>query len=86
LKPGAFADVAVFELVDGEFAMTDTHGASRTARRKFKHLLTVAGGELLPQVIPDRPSPYLTIKDPSIDGARRMIDKRRHLLHTHGCC
>lgn len=86
LKPGAFADLALFEIVDGEFTMTDTHGESRTARRKFKHLLTVAGGELLPHAIPDRPSPYLTIKDPSIDGARRVIDRRRHLLHVHGCC
>jgi len=86
LKPGAFADLALFEIADGEFTMTDTHGESRTARRKFKHVLTVANGELLPHAIPDRPSSYLTIKDPSIDGARRMIDARRHLLHAHGCC
>jgi dihydroorotase len=86
LKPGAFADLALFEIADGEFTMTDTHGESRTARRKFKHVLTVANGELLPHAIPDRPSCYLTIKDPSIDGARRMIDARRHLLHAHGCC
>lgn len=86
LRPGAAADVAVFEMAEGEFTMTDTHGESRTAGRKLKHLLTVAGGELLPHAIPDRPSPYLTIKDPSIEGARGMIDRRRHLLHTHGCC
>jgi dihydroorotase len=86
LRPGAFADVSIFEIADGEFTMTDTHGESRIARQKFKHVMTIAAGEPLPQTIPDRPAPYLTIKDDSVGGTQRLLDKRRHLLHTHGCC
>jgi dihydroorotase len=86
LRPGAAADLAVFEIADGEFAMTDTHGESRTALRKFRHVMTVAGGQPVPHHMPDRPAPYLAIKDDSVGGTQRMLDKRRHLLHTHGCC
>lgn len=85
LRPGAAADVAVFKLEDGEFTMTDTHGENRTVRRRFRHVLTMANGVPLPRHIPDRPSPYLTIKDPSIAGTQGLIAARHH-LYTHGCC
>jgi dihydroorotase len=86
LRPGAAADIAVFKVEEGEFSMTDTHGESRTAKRKLKHILTIADGEPLPHHIPDRPAPYLTIKDPSIRGTQGLINAHRHGLYAQGCC
>ena len=86
LRPGVVADLAVFRIEEGEFTMTDTHGESRTTRRKLQHILTIANGQPLPREIPDRPSPYLNIKDPSIKGAQGLVNAHRHGLYTHGCC
>jgi len=46
LKPGANADVAVFELRDGNFELRDTDGNSITAKRRLLAQLTVKDGRI----------------------------------------
>ena len=45
LKPGAEADVSVFELREGEFAFTDSEHKTRTGRQKLVPVVTVRGGK-----------------------------------------
>jgi dihydroorotase len=46
LKPGAEADVSVFDLKEGEFTFTDSDGKTRTARQRFVPVVTARGGRL----------------------------------------
>ena len=48
LKPGAEADVGVFELQEGKFTFTDSDGKTRTGRQKLAPMTTVKGGRLFP--------------------------------------
>ncbi|MBM3263358.1 MAG: amidohydrolase/deacetylase family metallohydrolase [candidate division Zixibacteria bacterium] len=44
LIPGAVADIAVFELKEGEFVFTDSHGQQEMGNRKIEPVLTVRAG------------------------------------------
>ena len=48
LKPGAEADIGVFELREGEFTFTDSDGKTRTGRQRLAPVATVKGGRLFP--------------------------------------
>lgn len=49
LKPGANADVAIFELRDGNFEMRDTDGNVVTAKRRLLAQVTIKDGRVLYQ-------------------------------------
>ena len=56
LRVGGPADVAVFDLVEGEVEMFDTHGLSRTVRRRLETVYTiVAGGVYRPADVASEP-------------------------------
>ena len=46
LKPGSPADVAVFDLVDGDFSLVDSQGEIRKARQKLVPVLTLKRGRI----------------------------------------
>lgn len=46
LRPGAVADVAVFELQEGAFDYEDAHGQHITGRHRFAPVLTLRAGEV----------------------------------------
>jgi dihydroorotase len=46
LKPGAVADIAVFELEEGAFDYEDAHGQHITGRHRFVPTLTLRAGEI----------------------------------------
>jgi dihydroorotase len=46
LKPGAEADVSVFEIKEGDFTFTDSYGKTRQGRQKLVPVVTVRAGEL----------------------------------------
>ena len=48
LKPGAEADISVFELQEGEFTFSDSDGRTRTGRQRLAPVATVKGGRLFP--------------------------------------
>src|SRR4030095_15236832 len=46
LKPGRSADVAVFDLVQGNFSLVDSQGEVRKATQKLAPVLTLRGGRI----------------------------------------
>jgi dihydroorotase len=46
LKPGANADVSVFELRDGRFELRDSDGNTVTAKRRLLAQMTVKDGRI----------------------------------------
>jgi dihydroorotase len=46
LKPGAEADVSVFEIQEGNFTFTDSYGKTRQGRQKLAPVVTVRAGKL----------------------------------------
>lgn len=46
LRPGAEADIGVFELREGDFTFTDSDGKTRAGKQKLVPALTVKGGKL----------------------------------------
>ena len=46
LKVGTLADVAVFEVLDGEFEFFDTHGTKFIGNKKLKAALTIREGKI----------------------------------------
>ena len=47
LRVGMEADVAIFDLVDGNFDLLDTEGKHRTASQRLINTLTIRAGEVL---------------------------------------
>jgi dihydroorotase len=45
LKPGAEADVSVFEIEEGDFTFTDSYGKTRQGRQKLRPVVTIRAGE-----------------------------------------
>jgi dihydroorotase len=56
LRPGSFADVALFELERGRFPFYDIHGAVREGGELLRSTLTIVGGRPLP-LLPEPPPP-----------------------------
>lgn len=46
LREGAEADISIFALEEGNFTLTDAHGATRVGRRMLRPLATVKAGQL----------------------------------------
>jgi dihydroorotase len=46
IRPGAIADVALFDLEEGAFPMTDAHGETRIAGRRLVPVATVRAGRI----------------------------------------
>jgi dihydroorotase len=46
LRPGANADIAVFELRDGNFDLTDSEGSTITAKRRLLAQMTLRDGRV----------------------------------------
>jgi predicted amidohydrolase len=46
LKPGSAADVAVFDLVNGDFSLVDSQGEIRKAKQKLVPVLTLRQGRI----------------------------------------
>ena len=44
-KPGAVADVAVFDLKEGSFEFVDNESAKRTGRQKLVPYAVISGGK-----------------------------------------
>jgi dihydroorotase len=63
LKPGALADIALFELLHGSFTFYDSMENERQGHSLLRNTLTVVGGRPLTRREPDPPAPW-------IEGAR----------------
>jgi dihydroorotase len=83
LAVGAPADVAVFAVEDGPFAVVDTHGQVRQAPERLVNVATYVAGRPLPPSLPEPPPPWV----PLTQAQRAALDRRdkalRALLGLH---
>jgi len=50
LKPGAEADIAIFDLEDGKFTFYDVRGNSLAGQKLLKPYMVIKGGEIVPAI------------------------------------
>lgn len=78
LAVGAPADVAVFAVDDGPFAVVDAHGQVRQAPERLRNVATYVAGRLLPPALPEPPPPWI----PLTEAQRAALDRRDQALRT----
>ena len=77
LRPGARADIAIFDIEQCAHELLDAAGESRTAARRLRHLLTIVGGHFLPEVPPDPPAAYIGGPDHSLVHQQTRLQRLR---------
>ena len=60
LRPGAFADVAVFALDEGSFDFHDIRMERLEGRRRLRNTLTIVNGRVLEPLAADPPAPWIS--------------------------
>jgi dihydroorotase len=63
LKPGAYADVALFRMEEGTFPFYDTRRVLREGGQRLRNTLTLVGGQPLPELPAEPPAPWITVND-----------------------
>lgn len=69
LKPGARADVAVFALQRGRFALYDVFMNRRDSTQLLRNTATIVGGRVLPRLAPEPPAPWMS----PTESQRRLV-------------
>ncbi|WP_017585133.1 amidohydrolase family protein [Nocardiopsis ganjiahuensis] len=73
LRPGAAADIAVFEAREGRFPVVDVHGGSRQAPLRLTNTATYAGGRLLTPRAAEPPPVWVPLS-----AAQHRAEEQRH--------
>lgn len=76
LSPGAAADLAVFEIVEGPTLVGDVHGVTRTAPYRLRNVATFVGGQQLAPIFPPAPPPWVQLSD----AQRTALQARERML------
>lgn len=63
LRPGAYADVALFRLEEGRFPFYDTHRVRREGGQRLRHVLTIVDGRPLLPLPAEPPAPWIPVTD-----------------------
>jgi dihydroorotase len=63
LKPGAYADIALFRVEDGTFPYYDTRRVLRQGRQRLRNTLTLVGGQPLPTLPVEPPAPWIEVNE-----------------------
>lgn len=61
LAPGAIADIAIFDLIDGTFAMADVHHEVVLGHERLVPAMTIFGGRPTSPRRPDAPAPWIPL-------------------------
>ncbi|MGH2353219.1 MAG: amidohydrolase/deacetylase family metallohydrolase [Chloroflexota bacterium] len=73
LKPGAYADVALFQLEEGRFPFYDTRKALREGTQRLRNTFTLVDGQPLPSLPTEPPPPWIKVTDFQRDLAQRGL-------------
>ena len=73
LRPGAYADVALFRLEDGTFPYYDTRKERRDGTQRLRHVLTVIGGQEVAPLPEEPPAPWMTVTEFQQELARQGL-------------
>lgn len=60
LRPGARADMSLFQMEQGDFSLVDTRRVQRSAPTRLHSTLTLVAGRALPAEAPNQPAPWMT--------------------------
>jgi dihydroorotase len=73
LKPGSYADLALFVVERGRFPLYDVHLNVREGTEMIRNTLTLVNGRPLPAKVPEPPAPWveLTARQREFDAALR---------------
>jgi dihydroorotase len=63
LKPGALADVALWQLAEGDFTLYDIHMTPRQSKHLLRNTLTLIDGRELPLSSDDPPMPWIELTE-----------------------
>jgi dihydroorotase len=73
LRPGAYADVALFRLEEGSFPFYDTRRVRRDGRQRLRPVLTLARGQELGPQPEEPPAPWITVTEFQEELARQGL-------------
>jgi dihydroorotase len=73
LRPGAYADVALFRLEEGSYPFYDTRQVRRDGRQRLRHVLTLVGGQELAHLPEEPPAPWITVSEFQQELARQGL-------------
>ena len=59
LRPGAYADIALFAVDEGSFPLYDFSHELRHVQRLLRNTTTIVDGRVLPPMVPEPPAPWL---------------------------
>ena len=82
LRPGSFADVALFRVLPGRFPLYDIWGVMREASRLIVNTLTIVGGRPLTPLPPEPPAPWA--EDPIWPELQKELADRLQAMRDHG--
>ncbi|MDQ3701213.1 MAG: amidohydrolase/deacetylase family metallohydrolase [Chloroflexota bacterium] len=73
LRPGAYADVALFRLEEGRFPFYDTRKVRREGERRLRHVLTIVDGQPMAPLAVEPLAPWITETDFQRELARQGL-------------
>ncbi len=73
LKPGTYADVALFRLEQGQYPLYDVHMNMREGRELIKNTLTISNGVPLRHTADNEPAPWIELTE-----AQQLLIERGH--------
>ena len=71
LKPGAFADVALFRIEQGDYTFYDVHMNPRTGKQLVRNTKTIINGRELAVTIDGPQAPWITLSE----AQQRLIEQ-----------
>jgi len=88
LRPGAYADIALFEILEGTFPFYDVLMNRRDGRALIRNTLTLVNGRVLPRQIEPPSAPWMPLNDNQRElralGHTPEMMASHALAHQHG--
>lgn len=81
LRPGALADVALWQIAEGDFTFYDIHMQPRQGKQLLTNTLTIINGREAPRTSNDPPMPWIELSE-----SQRALIERGHTPTAMKCC
>ena len=81
LRPGSLADVALWEITEGDFTLYDIHMQPRQGKQLLTNTLTIINGREAPRASDDPPMPWIELSE-----SQRALIERGHTPAAMRCC
>lgn len=81
LRPGSLADVALWEIAEGDFTLYDIHMQPRHGKQLLTNTLTIINGREAPRASDDAPMPWIELSE-----SQRTLIERGHTPTAMRCC